>query len=139
MIVSVAHNTVSGSSVAITLDDGTIWHDDTSLPPDTALRRELAEWLAAGGIIDAYTATPVHVPETVSAFQARVALSRSNMLSSIQAFINNLASDDERRLAWEYATEFSRSSPSIASIASELSISEKQLDDLFILAATIKA
>lgn len=139
MIVSVAYAAAASTSVAITFDDGTVWHDDTSLPPDTVLRRELAEWLAAGGIIDAYTAPPVQVPETVSAFQARAALSRSNMLSSIQAFINNLVPDDERRLAWEYATEFSRSSPSITSIASELDISEKQLDDLFILAATIKA
>lgn len=58
MISSVAF-TSPGSAVAITMVDGTVWHDDAALPPDTALRRDLAEWTASGGAITPYAAPPI--------------------------------------------------------------------------------
>ena len=53
MIQTVAY-TSTGTSIVITMADGSVWRDDASLPPDTDLRRQLADWLAAGGEISAY-------------------------------------------------------------------------------------
>jgi len=138
MIVSVSHTSAS-SLVVITLDDGTVWHDDAALPPDTDLRRRLAEWRAAGGVIAPYVAPPTPVPASVSAFQARAALARAGLLAAAQAQVDAMAADDERRLAWNHAQAFERSSPTIAAFATALGLSEQQVDNLFREAATITA
>lgn len=137
MIVSVAHT--ASSLVTITLDDGTVWHDDPALPPDTDLRRRLADWLAAGGVIAAYVEPLAPVPPSVSAFQARAALARAGLLAAVQVQVEAMPADDERRLAWDHAQGFERTSPTIAAFASALGLSEAQVDDLFRAAATITA
>jgi len=53
MITAVAYSS-AGSHVSVTLDDGAVWADDASLPADTDLRRQLAEWIEAGNVIAPY-------------------------------------------------------------------------------------
>lgn len=53
MITSVQYIS-EATSIAITTDDGTVWHDDTAHPADTALRVDLSAWIAAGGVIRPY-------------------------------------------------------------------------------------
>ncbi|MGX7742632.1 hypothetical protein [Rhodopseudomonas parapalustris] len=43
------------TSVKITLRDGTCWWTGVDLPPDTGLRRELRDWLNAGGVVAPYS------------------------------------------------------------------------------------
>jgi hypothetical protein len=65
MIDTVAYTSL-GSTVAITMTDGTVWTDDAKLPPDTDLRRRLASWVASGGTI-APAPTPVEpVPASIT-------------------------------------------------------------------------
>ena len=80
---------------------------------------------------------PVIVPEQVSAYQARVQLERSGLLSSVQGLMDDPATDAEAKIAWEYATVFVRSSPFIASLAPGLGLTEQQLDQLFVDAVQV--
>jgi len=54
MIRSVSY-VAQGSLVAIEMTDGVVWYDDAALPPDTEMRRRLAEWRAAGNTITPFT------------------------------------------------------------------------------------
>ena len=56
-MIETVRYTSSGSSIVITMTDGTVWHDDASLPPDTDIRRQLAEWLADGNVISPFAST----------------------------------------------------------------------------------
>ena len=69
MITSVAY-TSTGSSIIITTADGIDWFDDASLPADTDLRRQLADWLAAGNTITAYTMPEPTLEDQLAAIEA---------------------------------------------------------------------
>ena len=86
--------------------------------------------------VDAYV-KPVIVPQEVSAYQARVQLERSSLLASVKALMEAPETDAEAKIAWEYATVFVRTSPFIQSLAPALSLTEAQLDQLFIDAALV--
>lgn len=75
----------------------------------------------------------------VTAFQARAALARAEMLDTVAAIMANEATPLETKLAWEYAQTFKRLSPTVLQLQPALGLSEEQLDDLFALAATIEA
>lgn len=75
----------------------------------------------------------------VSAFQAKAALMQSGYYDQIKSYMNDPGTDAVTKLAWDEATEFRRRSPTVASLASLLSLSETDIDNLFRLAATIEA
>lgn len=75
----------------------------------------------------------------VSAFQAKAALMQSGYYDQVVSYMNDPSTDAVTKLAWDEATEFRRRSPTVASLASLLSLSETDIDDLFRLAATIEA
>lgn len=77
------------------------------------------------------------VPQSVSAFQARAALLSNGLLDDVEAAV--AAADRLTRTAWEYAQAFERSSPTIATLAAALGLSDEQLDELFRAAAKITA
>jgi hypothetical protein len=78
-------------------------------------------------------AVPV-VPASVTPFQARRALKVSGLLASVEAAV--AAADDDTQMAWEYALSVERNSPFVATLAAALSLSDADLDQLFVLAAT---
>lgn len=80
---------------------------------------------------------PDLVPQVVSRFQARAALHQAGLLQQAQDAI--AAADPIAQLAWEDATTFKRSSPTVAAIAGALSLSDTAVDDLFRAAAQIEA
>lgn len=84
-----------------------------------------------GSIGDSY------VPDVISPFQARAALLAAGMLDAVEQAIE--ASGPEIRIAWEYATEWRRDSPTIATLADVLGLSVEDVDNLFIAAAEIVA
>lgn len=85
---------------------------------------------------DAYVA-PVVVPDRVTAYQARVALHRAGLLPAVVALMTDPATDEEAKIAWEYATVFERESPFVLSLAPGLGMSDTDIDNLFILAESI--
>jgi hypothetical protein len=47
------------------------------------------------------------------------------------------AADDDTRDAWEYTVEIRRDSPILSALASQLGMTDEQIDDLFRLASTL--
>ena len=70
-------------------------------------------------------------------FQGRMALADAGLLSNVEAAIT--AADEKTKVAWEYALEWKRNSPMIATLMAALNISDSQADDLFKAASQITA
>lgn len=68
---------------------------------------------------------------TCTPFQGRMALSHAGLLSNVEALIADTATDEATKIAWEYALEWRRMSPMIASLATALNLSDEQVDNLF--------
>ncbi|AZW22916.1 hypothetical protein [Bordetella bronchiseptica] len=82
---------------------------------------------------------PAVAPVSVSRFQALAALLQANLLDAVTAWANDPGTDPLHKLAFETATEFSRTSPTLAAGAAALGWSEQQLDALFDAAMQIQA
>jgi len=78
-------------------------------------------------------------PQVVSRYQARAALHLAGLLTAVEALMADPATDMLARLAWTDAQEFRRTSPTLLAMASALSLTDAQLDQLFITAAGIDA
>lgn len=78
------------------------------------------------------------VPQSVTRFQARGALLLAGLLDGVETAMA-ACSDEMAKLAWQYAQEFRRDSPTIAVMAAAIGITDAQLDDLFTVAAGIEA
>lgn len=83
--------------------------------------------------------SPPAIPQSVTRFQARAALSRAGLFTTVNSAMVAFPIDDERRLAWEDAQEFRRTSPTMLQMASALGLTDAQLDELFTTAAGIEA
>ena len=94
---------------------GWVWHE--------------GEWKAA------LPAASSAVPDKVSAAQARIALLRAGLLAPVEAAIK--AGGGEIEIWFEYATEWHRDNVYISTLGSQLKLTDRQLDELFILAASI--
>lgn len=81
-------------------------------------------------------------PDTCTPRQFRLSLINSNIsLQTIEDMLNSIPNEQERVSAlieWEYSIEIKRSHPLISTFANQLNITEKQLDDIFILANTFE-
>jgi hypothetical protein len=82
---------------------------------------------------------PPGPPQVVSRFQARAALHLAGLLTAVEALMADPATDMLARLAWTDAQEFRRTSPTLLAMASALSLTDEQLDQLFVTAAGIEA
>lgn len=83
--------------------------------------------------------TVPQVPQTVSRFQAKAALSNAGLLAQVETLMSDPATNPIARLAWSDAQEFHRTSPTVAAMAQALGLSDAQLDALFAAAADIAA
>jgi len=84
--------------------------------------------------IDAAIPVDLSIPLTVSMRQARLALSQSGLLATVNTAMG--AASEADQIEWEYATTVERYSPLVLNMATALSLTETQLDDLFKLAGT---
>jgi hypothetical protein len=75
------------------------------------------------------------VPTVVTMRQARLALLQEGLLAIVDVEIAQGEKADQ--ISWEYATEVSRYDPMVKNLGVALNLSEEQLDELFLLAATI--
>jgi hypothetical protein len=107
---------------------------DTSMPTSTAL-------MGVPAVIDAATLAPQPpaVPPSVSRFQARAALADAGLLSQVETLMADAATPLRTKLAWTDAQDFERSSPTVASMAAALGLTDTQLDQLFVTAKGIVA
>lgn len=77
----------------------------------------------------------VPVPGSVTRYQARVALRRVGLRDTVEAMVTQAGGDVKD--AWDDAAVFERYSPFIVTMGTALGLTEKQIDDLFIMASTI--
>jgi len=75
-------------------------------------------------------------PWTISPMQAKMALLQAGLLDDVETFIAEASRDIQ--IAWEYASEFKRTSPLLLSLSELLGLTSTQLDELFALAKGIE-
>jgi hypothetical protein len=100
------------------------WLSAGGVPTKIASSAELHEVLRVAGV-PPYAA--------VSPLQARRALRAAGIYDQVVAAIEQLA-DADLSDAWEYATEWRRSDPWIATLGAGLGLTDGQIDGLFIAA-----
>lgn len=110
---------------AFTIVRGVVKMDDGSKAPTKA------EILAG----DAALSAVIPVPQEVSRFQALAALLHAGLLDDVETAV--AGADRFTQIAWSNASTFARASPTIATLAAALGLSDAQVDDLFRAAALI--
>lgn len=95
------------------------------------------DWAAmlAWGEPDPFTLPPPPVPQAVTPRQARLALLAAGLLDDVNAAV--AAAGPQAQIDWDYALEIRRDNALIASMAGQLNLSSKQIDDLFRAAAVL--
>jgi hypothetical protein len=73
-------------------------------------------------------------PLVVSMAQARVALSNAGLLAAVNSAA---AASPATAIAWEYATELHRDSPTLLGLGAALKLSSAQIDALFVTASKV--
>lgn len=99
----------------------------------TATERHSIEALSPGSIVNTV------IPGAVSRFQARAALYQAGYLETVESIMAMPETPMLAKLAWQDAQEFRRDSTTVATMASALSLTGDQVDDLFVAASQIVA
>lgn len=105
------------------------WVDITGLSVGPGFRYDNGTW----------TPPSQQVPEAVTMRQARLALLNNNLLIQVQPAIDSLPEPDKSKaqIEWEYSSEVQRHNSFVSLISAALGLTNQQLDDLFIEAASL--
>lgn len=76
-----------------------------------------------------------HIPKSITPRQCRLILMSQGLLSTVEAMISQ--QDEATKITWEYALEFRRDDPLLLSLAANLNLTSKQVDEFFIAAAQL--
>lgn len=119
-----------GANGWVEYNDGTPNQNITTLP--AWANNALASWEEA----NAPKPEPEPAkPSVVSMRQARLALLQVGLLSQVDAAV--AAGGEADKITWEYATEVQRGDSLVQNLASGLGLTDKDLDNLFLLASTL--
>lgn len=79
------------------------------------------------------------VPQSVTMRQARLALLQTGLLEQVNTAVASLpgATGEAARIEWEFSSTVERNRPLVQSLSVALNLTPAQLDDLFMLAATL--
>jgi hypothetical protein len=115
--------------------------DGAAIPPDPGHSAyvEYLEWLAEGNTPEPYVPPPPPIPSTVTRFQALAVLAVGGYLPTIRTYIATLGEDNITRLAWESASEWERTSPTLNALATMLNLTSAEVDALFVAASQVSA
>jgi hypothetical protein len=86
-------------------------------------------------IVEQYE-VPDPVPNKISMRQMRLALLQQNLLNDVQALVD-ASGNEAYRIEWEYANDVLRTATLVTLFSGELDLTEQQVDDIFILGATL--
>lgn len=115
-----------------------------------AVRNDGKGWRAVNGVGDLLDGeyfsqtqpAPVgtsSVPESVTMRQARLALMRSGKLNAVNSAIAEMPGEegDTARIEWEFSGTVERNWGFVKQVAFQIGLSDNDLDDLFVLAASL--
>lgn len=137
--VSIGDRMVAGDIVALDIRSGTheaVSADAPELFVGGALRYD-GEWsIHNRAALDEHLTMlrKMETPKSISARQARLVLLGAGLLDEIEAL---LSTHRAYQIEWEYATEFDRDHPLIVEIATQLGLSDEEVDNLFIAGGTL--
>ena len=125
-------------------NSGTLYVALHNLPPgadptewEEMTDAELAEWIAAelaAGWVPNFPVPSPQIPDAVTPLQMRRALNAAGLRAAVEAAV--AASDQDVKDAWEFALEIRRDNPLLTAMAAALSMTEEQVNDLFLQAAS---
>lgn len=98
----------------------------------------LSDWQIQNGLIKfspLMPSTETIVPNSVSRAQLKLALLTFNLFNDVDAFIMN-GSDLALKINWTERSTFERNHPLVTTIAAHFNKTEKEIDDIFINAAS---
>jgi hypothetical protein len=75
------------------------------------------------------------LPDFLTMRQTRLALLQNNLLSSVEQNISTMPKNVQ--IEWEYATTVEKENVLVATLATSLGLTSSQVDDLFVLGATL--
>lgn len=93
----------------------------------------IKQWIADGNTPEAEVTVTI-IPQSITPRQARLALLNAGLLDEVDAM---LAANREWQIEWEYATAIERSSPIISAMATQLNLTDTQIDEMFIEASKL--
>ena len=74
------------------------------------------------------------IPQVITMRQARLQLLEVGLLDDVEALVSL---DRKSQIEWEYASEVYKESPLIESVKEAMSLTDKQIDDMFIAASKL--
>lgn len=108
--------------------------------PPALTGSQVAQWIGTQWIVmDERPVPPISVPQSVTMRQARLALLGAGLLGQIDATIASLPSPQKEaaQIEWEYSQEVQRRNGFVDQLAPLLGLTDEQVDQLFIQAATL--
>lgn len=96
------------------------------------------DWVSLG---NSAVEAPVEqtIPPLVTRFQAKAALTNAGLIGQVESLMTDPATPEIYVLAWSETLHFERNSPSVLAIAGAIGLTDSQIDDLFLSAASITA
>lgn len=124
------------------VEPSTVFHQPEASRYEPCPDDVMEGWVRSGGALVAPSPVPAasSVPLSISKRQARRALHDFGMLESVESAINNIQDPDLRqrvRIDYEDAQEYERAWPTLLQLAALIGLTDAQLDELFIHAATL--
>lgn len=129
-------NAKTGNAVSVTViphkdaNNNLLILDEGVIPPEGFL---------AISDVEAAALVPQFVPKNVTMRQARLALLQANKLQAVNNAIAAMtgAAGDSAQIEWNYSNEVKRNQPLTLSLAQAIGMTEDEMDQLFITAATL--
>jgi len=146
--ITAARNAYNASLPATVEVEGEVVANPALIPNDSAyldfiLQKAITSWCIQFAPVVAPPPPPPTtvngVPQAVTMRQAQLALLQNGLLSAVDSAISSIPGDAgiAARITWEKSSMVERNNALVATLAPMLNLTNEQIDQLFILAATL--